>query len=87
MKIIDLINAGYITPGAKILRKTRTAIFIGYIQNDGSIKLEDNSIHKTPSGAAKSTNNGKNIDGWLTWRLFEQQNLTLNDIRNQNIGA
>ena len=81
MKLIDLILSGKIKPETKIIRKTKTDNFIGWILHDGTIKLEDNSIHRTLSGAAKHTNNGRNIDGWLVWRIYEQQDICLNDLR------
>jgi hypothetical protein len=62
LKLSELITYGKIQTNTKIIRKTRNRHYIGWILSSGEIKLEDNSIHRTPSGAAKHTNNGKNID-------------------------
>jgi hypothetical protein len=38
------------------------------IMEDGSLRLEDGSIHKTPSGAAKHVRK-RESNGWVEWGL------------------
>ena len=67
----DLIKAGLINAGDKLVWKRRTysESHIATVKSDGTIETADGKIHRTPSGAAKHLNGNKPVDGWLAWKL------------------
>lgn len=75
MKIKDLINSGKLQVGAKLTMKKHGKIITALVTSEGLIKTSDGQLHKSPSGAARSFNGGKPIDGWLAWKLEDGSKL------------
>jgi hypothetical protein len=69
MNINDLIVTGKIEVGAKLTMKKHGEVITAVVTSNGFIKTSDGKIHKSPSGAARTFNGGKPIDGWLAWKL------------------
>ncbi len=69
--IKDLVNAGKLVPGTKIVwrRRSLSENHVATINVDGTITTSDGRKHKTPSGAAKYLNDNKPVDGWLVWKI------------------
>lgn len=79
--IAKLISAGILEVGAILeLSKGIYAGKTAQVLEDGSLRLEDKSIHKTPSGAAVHVLN-HSANGWTAWSL-SGTNLRLSDLWN-----
>jgi hypothetical protein len=67
--IAKLLSSGILEVGTILeLRKGMSAGKTAQIMEDGSLRLEDGSIHKTPSGAAKHVRK-RESNGWVEWGL------------------
>jgi hypothetical protein len=67
--IAKLISSGILEIGTILeLRKGMSAGKTAQVMEDGSLRLEDGSIHKTPSGAAKFIRK-RESNGWVEWGL------------------
>ena len=75
MNIKDLIDNGKIQVGANLTMKKHGKIIAASVTQEGFIKTSDGRLHKSPSGAARSCNGGKPIDGWLAWKLEDGSKL------------
>ena len=65
--VAKLISSGIIEVGT--ILELRRGVHTGktaQVMEDGSLRLEDGSVHKTPSGAAKHIVK-KNSNGWADW--------------------
>ena len=69
--IIDLVKAGYITPGDKIYRTYKGKRYEAKILNDGKIKLEDGTIVNSLSKAATHISK-KSENGWIIWKYMDR---------------
>ena len=79
--IDKLLSSGIIEVGTILeLRKGLSAGKTAQVMEDGSLRLEDGSVHKTPSGAAVHIRK-RNANGWLEWGLLGT-NLRLSDLWN-----
>jgi len=77
----DLINAGYIENGEKLLW-VRPRIGLKHhaaVDKDGVITTEDGMKHRSPSGAARHFYK-KPIDGWSAWKVV-RTGKSLSEIR------
>ncbi len=75
MNIKDLIESGKLQAGASLSMKKHGKIISAVVTAEGLIKTSDGQLHKSPSGAARSFNGGKPIDGWLAWKLEDGSKL------------
>ncbi len=75
MNIKDLIESGKLQAGASLSMKKHGKVISAVVTVEGFIKTSDGKLHKSPSGAARSFNGGKPIDGWLTWKLDDGSKL------------
>ena len=82
MNIKDLIDNGKIEAGSKLFMKKKGQVITAIVTSQGFIKTLDGKLHKSPSGAARSFNQGKPIDGWLVWKL--EDGTKLNSLREEN---
>ena len=69
-RLAGLVEAGIISPGDTLVwRRPRSGEeFTATITDDAQIKLDDGSVHDSPSGAGKSLN-GYDANGWVNWRI------------------
>ena len=83
-RMADLLAKGLISAGDKIIweQKNLGKKHIATITSGGKIKTADGKEHSTPSGAGKSLNNGKSIDGWLVWKT-EKNGEPLDELRKR----
>lgn len=76
-----LLSSGIIEIGTILeLRKGLSAGKTAQVMEDGSLRLEDGSVHKTPSGAAVHIRK-RNANGWVEWGLLGTD-LRLSDLWN-----
>ena len=76
-----LLSSGIIEVGTILeLRKGLSAGKTAQVMEDGSLRLEDGSVHKTPSGAAVHIRK-RSANGWVEWGLLGT-NLRLSDLWN-----
>ena len=75
MSIKDLIDSGKLKVGANLTMKKHGKIISALVTQEGFLKTSDGQLHKSPSGAARSFNGGKPIDGWLAWKLEDGSKL------------
>jgi hypothetical protein len=75
MSIKDLIDSGKLQVGTNLTMKKHGNIISALVTQEGFIKTSDGKLHKSPSGAARSFNGGKPIDGWLAWKLEDGSKL------------
>ena len=76
-----LLSSGIIEVGTILeLRKGLSAGKTAQVMEDGSLRLEDGSVHKTPSGAAVHIRK-RNANGWVEWGLLGTD-LRLSDLWN-----
>ena len=75
MNIKDLIDCGKLQVGANLTMKKHGKIITAFVTSEGFVKTSDGQLHKSPSGAARSFNGGKPIDGWLAWKLVDGSKL------------
>jgi hypothetical protein len=75
MNIKDLIESGKLQAGASLSMKKHGKVISAVVTAEGFIKTSDGQLHKSPSGAARSFNGGKPIDGWLAWKLEDGSKL------------
>ena len=80
MKLQQLIANKLIDANTEIVWKHHGQNETATILVDGTIKTSDGKIHKTPSGAARSLNSNKPIDGWLAWKI-QGTKTSLSEIR------
>lgn len=73
MTLKDLIESGKLKVGQKLVWNRRNGFFECYVTEDGKLKFPDGTEFKTPSGAAKYVNGGKNIDGWIVWKIAQSE--------------
>lgn len=67
--VSKLLSSGILEIGTILkLRKGMSAGKTAQVMEDGSLRLEDGSIHKTPSGAAKFVTK-RESNGWVEWSL------------------
>jgi hypothetical protein len=79
----DLIKAGKLKPGEKLIVRRRSAPPIeGRLNADGSISVKGRSF-TTPSSAAREALDVGSVDGWLRWRVPRLDLRTLADLRDQ----
>lgn len=76
-----LLSSGIIEVGTILeLRGGMSAGKTAQVMDDGSLRLEDGTVHKTPSGAAVHIRN-RTANGWVEWGLLDT-NLRLSDLWN-----
>lgn len=76
-----LLSSGIIEVGTILeLRKGLSAGKTAQVMEDGSLRLEDGSVHKTPSGAAVHIRK-RSANGWVEWGLLGTD-LRLSDLWN-----
>ena len=76
-----LISGGMLEVGTILeLRKGKSAGKTAQVMEGGSLRLEDGTIHKTPSGAAVHIRK-HSANGWIEWGLIGS-NLRLSDLWN-----
>ena len=76
-----LLSSGIIEVGTILeLRKGASAGKTAQVMEDGSLRLEDGTVHKTPSGAAVHIRK-RNANGWIEWGLIGTD-LRLSDLWN-----
>ena len=79
--IAKLLSGGIIEVGTILdLRKGLSAGKTAQVMEDGSLRLEDGTVHKTPSGAAVHIRK-RSANGWVEWGLLGT-NLRLSDLWN-----
>lgn len=79
--VAKLLSSGILEVGTILeLRKGKSAGKTAQVIEDGSLRLEDGSIHKTPSGAAVHIRK-RNANGWVEWGLVGTD-LRLTDLWN-----
>jgi hypothetical protein len=79
--VAKLISSGILEIGTILeLRKGTSAGKTAQVVEDGSLRLEDGSIHKTPSGAAVHIRK-RSANGWVEWGLVGTD-LRLSDLWN-----
>ncbi len=79
--VSKLLSGGIIEVGTILeLRKGLSAGKSAQVMEDGSLRLEDGTIHKTPSGAAVHIRK-RSANGWVEWGLLGT-NLRLSDLWN-----
>lgn len=82
----DLLDAGLIRPGAK-LRFDRKRIGVAYhatVTDKGRIRLEpDGEEFRSPSRAAMVAADMRAVDGWLAWKLVDDQDRLLDAVRQE----
>lgn len=78
-KLALLVEAGVLSPGDTLVwRRPRSGEeFTATITDDAQIRLDDGSVHDSPSGAGKALN-GYDANGWVNWRI-ERSDETLRD--------
>lgn len=80
--IIDLLQAGRLSEGEELVINTRRhGRVLAHVQADGSIKLSDGSVHRSPSAAAKRAAGVGGVDGWLRWRVPRLGNIAIDELR------
>lgn len=78
----DLIDAGLLAPGTKlVIRRRSSEPIVGLLLDDGSIEA-GGVTYDTPSGAARHALGATSADGWLRWRLPEPDGRTLAEVRD-----
>ena len=79
--VSKLLSGGIIEVGTILeLRKGLSAGKTAQVMEDGSLRLEDGTVHKTPSGAAVHISK-RSANGWVEWGLLGA-NLRLSDLWN-----
>lgn len=79
--VAKLLSSGILEIGTILeLRKGMSAGKTAQVMEDGSLRLEDGSIHKTPSGAAVHIRK-RSANGWVEWGLVGTD-LRLSDLWN-----
>lgn len=79
--VAKLISSGIVEIGTILeLRKGISSGKTAQVMEDGSLRLEDGSIHKTPSGAAVRIRK-RSANGWIEWGLVGTD-LRLSDLWN-----
>ena len=78
----DLVIAGLIPVGAKVVSRSRKWPAEGRVLSDGRIEF-NNDIFKYPSGAASSAVGGGKRNGWIFWALDSPQGERLAEIRER----
>ena len=74
--ISALLNSGLLKVGTRLVWKRRGGEhFSAEIIEGGRIKTSDGSLHKSPSGAARSLI-GRPVDGWIVWQTTDGQQLS-----------
>jgi len=68
----DLLNAGYIKPGDRIHRIYKGKHFEAKVLSDGRIEMEDGTVCKSLSGAAKHVSGHSAEDGWHIWKYRDR---------------
>ncbi|KRF17675.1 hypothetical protein ASG90_04760 [Nocardioides sp. Soil797] len=65
-----LVETGALSPGDTLVwRRPRSGEeFTATITDDGQIRLDDGTVHDSPSGAGKALN-GYDANGWTNWRI------------------
>ncbi len=84
MNINDLVKAGKLFIGQELVWNSRKGRRTCTITPDSELQISNGKKFKTPSGAAKFLNGGKNVDGWLTWAILDTETksyIKLNDLR------
>lgn len=66
--VAPLLAAGRLSPGQRLTWRRRNLgeAHTAYVTDDGYLRLEDGSIHHSPSGACEAVANCK-INGWTAW--------------------
>jgi hypothetical protein len=79
----DLITGNYLQIGDCLVwtRKGLQTQHQAIVQANGTLKTDDGTVHKSPSGAAKHLAQ-RPVDGWLAWKL-EGTNESLGDLRTK----
>ena len=83
-----LLEKKALTAGTQLIwhRRSKNKTEVATLNIDGTITTADGSIHKSLSGAARFLNDGKPIDGWLTWKVSETGKSLANIRENLSIG-
>lgn len=77
----DLVDAGLLKAGAKLVYRRRSGHVGATVTPDGSIRT-DAGAFRSPSAAARAHNGGRPVDGWHTWRV-EKTGATLDSLRGK----
>ena len=66
LTLSDLLEHGYVEPGENLVFTYKGVPRHATILASGEVKLEDGTIHHSPSGAAKKIT-GRPMNGWDVW--------------------
>lgn len=76
-----LFAAGFIQENEQLIWSQQNERHRGWITSDGCLRLEDGTVHRTPSAAARHLS-GYAINGWVAWRRVNDDE-SLADIRSE----
>src|SRR5690606_24749331 len=66
--LADLINAGLIAPGTRLVSTYASAAADATVNNDGTITWDD-ATYATPSAAGCAVREGRATNGWAFWAI------------------
>jgi hypothetical protein len=71
ISVKDLIDSGVLKVGDRLIWKSRiqNSEHEAVVLSNGTLKTNDGTVHKSPTGALKHLNGNKPVDGWNAWRL------------------
>src|SRR4051794_1931891 len=72
--ILNLISAGRLSPGQRLVASHRGARHSAEVIADGAIRIDGGESFKSPSSAAGSIT-GHNTNGWQFWRTESGERL------------
>lgn len=86
-EIIDLIRAGYLTPGSTLHAKPAAHRGLTAIINPDGTLLMNGKTYATVSGAARELQGGGAVAGWQFWCLDPSLTRTMADVRTEFVTA
>ncbi|NRQ35611.1 DUF262 domain-containing protein [Nonomuraea sp. NN258] len=86
IEVIDLINTGLLSPGAKIFRRWKGDAYFATVEPDGVIRLDTGEPFHSLSAAGAAVAGTTACAGWDVWKIERSGVLIpLKDLRNQAI--
>lgn len=84
VRLQDLMDHGLLAAGdaLRFERRSKADVFHAVISDDARIRLEDGSLHQSPSPAAAAAVGSGSFDGWHAWFVVSQ-NCLLADLRRE----
>lgn len=72
-----LMEAGLLTAGQRLTWRRRNLgeLHTAFVTDDGGIRLMDGTVHRSPSGAAKTAAGVTSVNGWGAWCTDEGSSL------------